>query len=96
MPCIDKKVIEKIRNVIKNNSKVKKIILFGSRAKNTAKNGSDIDIALIGDNIGFRDLCSISSEIEELDLPYKIDIVNLNDLENNDLKEHIKRVGIEL
>lgn len=41
------------KQAIKSNPKVQKIVLFGSRAKDTAKNGSDIDVAIIGADISY-------------------------------------------
>lgn len=43
---LDLSIIEKIKSSLKNETNIKKLILFGSRAKGTAKNGSDIDLAL--------------------------------------------------
>jgi len=35
-------------------------------------------------------------KLDDLDLPYKIDIVNYNAIANPELKEHIVRVRIKL
>ncbi len=88
--------IEKIKTVLKNHYNIKKVILFGSRAKGNAKIGSDIDIAVIGERITFREICRLGSEFDELNLPYKIDIVDYSSIKNQKLKEHIDRVGIVL
>ncbi|MBD3795846.1 MAG: nucleotidyltransferase domain-containing protein [Epsilonproteobacteria bacterium] len=93
---LEQKVIDSIKLLLSQNQKIKKLILFGSRAKGCAKNGSDIDLAIVGESINFRDLCAISSDLDELDLPYKIDLINYNSISNIDLKEHIDRVGVEL
>lgn len=89
-------IIEKIRSLIRENSDIKHLILFGSRAKGSAKNGSDIDLAIVGSKISFRELCKLGAKLDELDLPYKIDIINYDSITNQALKEHIDRVGIEL
>lgn len=78
------------------NKKIEKIILFGSRAKGNYKKGSDIDIAIIAENLNFDELLMIKVNINELFLPYKIDIIDFNKLENQDLIKHIKRVGIKI
>ena len=93
---LEETTINEIKAVLKKFFKIKKVILFGSRAKGCAKNGSDIDLAIIGESITFRDLCEISSFLDELDLPYKIDTVDYNSISNRELREHIDRVGIEL
>lgn len=90
---IDREDIAAIVDKIKQNKKIKKIILFGSRAKGTFRKGSDIDIAVINDGLTLEELNQIRVDVEELILPFKIDIIDYNKIKNQDLKEHIERVG---
>lgn len=89
-------VIDAIKSSLKNEENIKRIILFGSRAKMTSKRGSDIDLAIIGEGVDFRQLCRIGARIDELDLPYKVDIVDYCSIKNQELKSHIDRVGVEI
>jgi predicted nucleotidyltransferase len=82
-----------IVNVFANNKDVDKVILYGSRAKGTQKPYSDIDITILGDNLNFSLLQKIEIELDDLLLPYKFDVSLYNSIDNNDLVEHIKRVG---
>ncbi len=93
---LESQALEQIKQAIKSNPKVQKAVLFGSRAKGTAKNGSDIDVAIIGRDVSFKDLCNIRAKIDELDLPYGIDLVNYSTIGNTELKSHIDRVGMVL
>lgn len=93
---LDAITLEKIYQVLKQEKKIKNILLFGSRAKGTAKKGSDIDLAIVGDDISFRDMCAFAMKLDELDLPYKIDLVDYNAITNQELKDHIDRVSISL
>lgn len=73
---------------------VSEAIIFGSRAKGNYKPGSDIDIALKGENLD-----SVITKIsyllnEELTLPYYFDILDFASITHQELKEHITRVGI--
>ena len=68
---------------------VKKAILFGSRAKGTALERSDIDIAVSG----VPDQDALLEEIEEIPTLYKIDLVDLDSCKNALLKEDIERYG---
>ena len=86
-------VLERIIETIKSDKKVKEIILFGSRAKGKFKKGSDIDIAIIADTIKFDELNQIRANLSELLIPYSVDIIDFNKITNNELKEHILRVG---
>lgn len=85
-----------IINVLKRNYKIKDIILFGSRAKGNFKKGSDIDIAIVSELIPFEELNQIRVEINDLSLPYKVDLIDFNKISNKELKEHILRVGKHL
>jgi len=82
-----------IVNVFANNKDVDKVILYGSRAKGTQKPYSDIDITILGDNLNLSVLQKIEIELDDLLLPYRFDVSLYNSIDNNDLVEHIKRVG---
>jgi predicted nucleotidyltransferase len=85
--------LEKIIYTIKLDKRVKEIILFGSRAKGNFKKGSDVDIAIIAESLSFDELNKIRAAINELVLPYYVDIIDFNKITNDKLKEHILRVG---
>lgn len=89
--------IEIIVSVIQNHPEVTEAYLFGSRAKGNFRNGSDVDLALKGDKLTTEIVSSISYQLnEETTLPYKFDVLNYHSISNNDLKEHIDRIGIRL
>jgi predicted nucleotidyltransferase len=90
------KQLKQIVEALEQFESIKKAVIFGSRAKGNQKNGSDIDIAVIAEELDFRKICQIGSRLDDLDLPYKVDIVDYNGISNKDLKEHIDRVGISL
>ena len=76
-------------------SEVEKCVLFGSRAKGTFRNGSDVDIAIYGEKVNHTIARDISFVLnEESPLPYHFDIVVYNQITNADLIEHIDRVGV--
>lgn len=84
-------VLEDIKEICKKY-KAKEVILFGSRAKGTALERSDIDIAVSG----IEDIEDLKDEIEEIPTLYKIDIVNIDTCKNNLLLEDIKEYGKKL
>ncbi len=90
------KTIEKIEQVFESNPKVAKALVFGSRAKANYKEGSDIDIAVKGQDLNFNDVLDLTGKLDNLDLPYKIDLINYHTINEADLKDHIDRVRIEL
>ena len=93
---LSEKVIDQLSQVFKNHKNVEKVILYGSRAKGKHLKGSDIDLTIKGPDISLTQLMRIENEIEELFLPYKIDLSCFDNIENQDLVDHINRVGILL
>jgi predicted nucleotidyltransferase len=88
--------LAQIINVLAKTIKIEKGILFGSRAMGNFREGSDIDLALKGEKLDMADLINISSELEELDLPYYFDLLLFEKIENRDLTDHICRVGVTI
>lgn len=85
--------IEKICDVLSRHPSVEKAVLYGSRAKGTFKPGSDIDLSLHGATISMSEMGDIYSELDDLLLPYTIDLLIFDTLNHVDLREHIERVG---
>jgi predicted nucleotidyltransferase len=68
--------------------------VYGSRAKGTYRRGSDIDLTLKGELLDFAELMQIEDQIDDLLLPYTVDLSEYRQLSNPDLLDHIDRVGI--
>jgi predicted nucleotidyltransferase len=85
--------IEAIREVLAKYPEVEKAILYGSRAKGNYRPGSDIDLTLIGEKLNLSTLQKIENELDDLLLPYKIDLSIYKQIQNKELLEHIERVG---
>ena len=85
--------ISRILSVISSHPGVYQAILFGSRAMGTHRYGSDIDIALDGDDLTLEDLLRFHIVIDDLNLPFMVDLVHIQEITNSDLIDHIKRVG---
>jgi len=85
--------IEKILAVLSKYDQVREAIIYGSRAKDTARQGSDIDLTLIGDEIDLNILNKISRDLEELPIPYTVDLSIYHRIQDQDLIDHIERVG---
>jgi predicted nucleotidyltransferase len=80
--------------VFAENAKVETAIIFGSRAKGNYKEGSDIDIVIKGLELNFEDRLNLMQKLDELGLPYKIDLINYYNITDLDLIDHIDRIGI--
>lgn len=89
------KDIKKIHSVFSKHVHITSAILYGSRAKGNYKQGSDIDLTLKGDNLTLQLLNTVSDELDDLLLPYKFDLSIFSTLQNQDIIDHIERVGVE-
>lgn len=67
----------------------KEVILYGSRAKGTARERSDIDIAVTG----VDDFDGLTEKVEELPTLYSVDLVNIDTCRNQLLLEDIRQYG---
>lgn len=93
---LNDETIAKIIRTIKQCKRVEGILLYGSRAKGSYREFSDIDLTLIGDHITRDDLIHIIHELDELLLPYEIDLSLYKDLDYPPLLEEIRRTAISL
>lgn len=88
--------LERIRGVLARFPEVENAILYGSRAKGTHRPGSDIDLTLCGGGLNHTLLARIDNELDDLLLPYQMDLSLFSDLTLAPLLEHIRRVGVVL
>ena len=87
--------IQKIRAVFACYPQVEKAVLYGSRAKGDYKNGSDIDLTLYGGtDLTLKVLYKIMNEIDDLLLPYTIDLSIFHNINDPDVLDHVQRVGV--
>lgn len=91
---LPKHTINAINTVFAKNNYIEKAILYGSRAKGNYRNGSDIDLTLIAPTLTLTDLFRIENELDDLLLPYTIDLSLFHQLNDADILEHINRVGV--
>ena len=83
-----------IIDAISGYPEIEKAIIFGSRAMGNYKKGSDIDIAIIGTEITWEITTKRTTKLNELlAIPYMVDVVNFNTIENDELKTHIVNIG---
>jgi predicted nucleotidyltransferase len=91
---LKERTIASINGVFAGYPAVERAILYGSRAKGTFRDGSDIDLTLEGDDITGDQMNRIMEELDDLLLPYTFDLSLRRQIDNVDLLEHIERVGV--
>ena len=74
--------LEKLCNLFRKHEEIEQAVLYGSRAKGNFKPFSDIDITLMGDRLTYNTLSSLSDEIDDLLLPYSVDLSIYGKLKN--------------
>ena len=84
--------IAKIQDCMAQFPKIERVIIYGSRAMGNYRLGSDIDFAIIGE-LDFSAMLKLENQLDDLLLPYKIDISLLRTVENPALIDHIQRAG---
>ena len=86
--------VAKIQGVFARYPAVEKAVLYGSRAKGNYKPGSDIDLTFFGSTLTHRLLADIADALDDLLLPYSIDLSIFEDLNHPKLREHIECDGV--
>lgn len=90
---LPKNVIDSIVNVIQQYPAIETAILYGSRAKGNYKPTSDIDIVLKGKNVDLTILSNVSIKLDDLLLPNQFDLSIYHHIDNQELSDHIARIG---
>jgi predicted nucleotidyltransferase len=85
--------IAAIQQVLAGHPAVEQAILYGSRALGRHRPASDIDLTLIGSGLSPTTLSRIDSELDDLLLPWVIDLSRFASLTHPALLAHIERVG---
>jgi len=84
-----------VEDVIKAQLTTQKVFVFGSRAKNKARQFSDLDLCIAGEKLSFSQMLKLKDAFTESDLPYFVDILQEQNLSKK-MYESIKKDFIEL
>lgn len=85
--------ISQINAVFIQYPTIEKVVIYGSRATGKYKVGSDIDLVMYGNDLNYQIQMDIFDALDELLLPYSIDLAIYHTLNHDNLKEHINNVG---
>ncbi|MDT0677667.1 nucleotidyltransferase domain-containing protein [Autumnicola musiva] len=85
-------VLLQLKKVFNSFPGIEEVVIYGSRALGTYREGSDIDITLKAD-LKFDELIELERKLDDLMLPYTIDLSIYQKLSNPELVEHIDRMG---
>jgi predicted nucleotidyltransferase len=86
-------VISMIRGVFSRYPAISEVRLYGSRAKGNFREGSDIDLSIMDEEVTATQMMQLENDIDELPTLYSIDLSLFHRIDNPSLAEHILRIG---
>lgn len=93
---IPQPVWTQVLRVLALEPKVTQIKLFGSRAKGNFRPASDIDLCIVAPDLSLSEKWALDNALDDLLLPWKVDLAVWHMIDHTELKDHIERVGLEL
>ncbi len=88
--------LDQILGLLQSDPSVEAVLLYGSRALGRQRPGSDIDLCLVAPSLGLGELLELQARLDDLLLPWSIDLQLHHQIDHPPLLEHIDRVGIKL
>lgn len=96
---LHERTINELLEYFKSKPEIKKVMVYGSRAKGNFRNGSDIDFAVWLDEESVKngktayDL-RIEAELDDLETPYMFDVTDYNNLTHEGMKNSIDKDSV--
>ncbi len=87
------KSIKEIHGILASIPSIEEAVIYGSRARGDYKPASDIDLALSGRDLIFRDIAQLDDRLYYPYQPYYFDTCILSDVRNEELLANIRRHG---
>jgi len=91
---LSRQTVERIQDVLAHFPQVARAVLSGSRAKGTARPGSEINLVLYGEGLDWRLPARIEDELDDLLLPYSFSLLHHDTRTDSEVAAHIARVGL--
>lgn len=88
--------LAQLLSVFSHYPQITNAVVYGSRAKGNYSGTSDIDLALDGEELDRHILARIALDLDDSNLVYQVDLLDLKDLKNPLLRDHIERVGVSI
>ena len=83
----------RMKQVFNNYPAMQQVLIYGSRSMGNHKHGSDIDLVITGESFTLNQLLKLSNELDDLLLPYSIDLARLAQISDKKLLAHIAEHG---
>ena len=90
---LSEKTMGNIYRILKRYPEVEKAVIYGSRAMGNYREGSDIDMTLLGSGLSYDILGKILGDLDDSSIPYLFDVSIYDRLKSDSLRDHINRRG---
>lgn len=84
---------EQLLQEIIKTPEVERIVLYGSRALGRQRSGSDVDLCLVAPTMPLGELLELGARLDDLLLPWRIDLQLAHLIDHEGLRQHIDRAG---
>lgn len=88
--------LARLLSVLDAYPEIERVILFGSRAKGNFRPGSDIDLCVVAPLLSLSRRLALENALDDLLLPWKVDLIPWEEIDHPDLRSHIQRCGLLL
>jgi len=79
--------------VLQHYRAIEKAVIFGSRAKNTFRRASDIDLAIYAPGMTSTEFAQLRIDLDEAPLIYELDVIHFDTLTDSELRTKIESDG---
>ena len=90
---LSKDVLAMLIGTFKKYAGIDQVTLYGSRAKGTFNERSDIDLVAYGKDLDRFVVSQVLLDLDDSDIPFMVDFQDFSELKNRRIIEHIERVG---
>ena len=93
IPGLPHAASEQLLMAISAQPQLQRVVLYGSRALGRQRSGSDVDLCLLAPELGLAELLELGARLDDLLLPWRIDLQLDHLITHEALRHHIQRAG---
>lgn len=86
-------ILDDLQKTFARYPEIQRVLIFGSRARSDHRAGADIDLAVVAPEMPDPSFLRLWNEIDELPIAYKMDVLHLDRLADEALRQQILRDG---
>lgn len=94
IPGLPDAASEQLLQTISALPQVQRVVLYGSRALGRQRSGSDVDLCLFAPALNLGELLELGARLDDLLLPWRIDLQLDHLITHEGLRQHIERAGL--